>query len=142
MRYAAMIAGKLGWSLEPKVSHRAGGILQLTVTIENTSGETREFQVWIGLFTLDGSVIATFPLPDTFNGAAGATTSFNLTVKIDYSNCILQASLYDIATGEMGAALQATLEPPAGAIEQLTPALSGMMAVGLFGAVIPAMLKE
>jgi hypothetical protein len=63
-------------------------------------------------------------------------------VKIEYSNCILQASLYDIATGEMGAALQATLEPPAGAIEQLTPALTGMMAVGLFSAVIPAMLKE
>jgi len=142
MRYEAMMVGRLGWNLAQRVSHRAGGILQFTVTIENTTGEEREFQVWIGLFTLEGSVITTFPLPDTFTVAAGGTISFNLSVKIDYSNCILQASLYDIETGEMGAALQTILEQPPSPIEQLSPALTGMMAVGMIGTIIPGMLRD
>ena len=142
MRYAAMIAGKLGWNLAQRVSHRAGEILQFTVSIENTTGEEREFQVWIGLFTLEGSVITTFPLPDTFTVAAGATTSFNLSVKIDYSNCILQASLYDIETGEMGAALQTTLEQPPSVVDQVSPAIVGAMVVGMIGAIIPKALAD
>jgi urea transporter len=142
MMYAAMIAGRLGWNLEQRVSHRAGEILQFTVSIENTTGEEREFQVWIGLFTLEGSVITTFPLPDTFTVAAGATTSFNLAVKIDYSNCILQASLYDIETGEMGAALQTTLEQPPSLIDQVSSPLVGVAVVGMMGAFIPKILKD
>jgi len=142
MRYAAMIAGKLGWNLAQRVSHRAGEILQFTVSIENTTGEEREFQVWIGLFSLEGSVITTFPLPDTFTVAAGATTSFNLSVKIDYSNCILQASLYDIETGEMGAALQTTLEQPPSVVDQVSPAIVGAMVVGMIGAIIPKALAD
>jgi hypothetical protein len=142
MRYAAMMAGKLGWNLAQRVEHRAGEILQFIVSVENTTGEERGFQVWIGLFTLEGSVITTFPLSDTFTVAAGVTTSFNLSVKIDYSNCILQASLYDIETGEMGAALQTTLEQPPSVIDQVSPAITGMMVVGMIGAVIPQILVD
>jgi len=142
MRYAAMMVGKLGWNLTQRVSHRAGGILQFTVTIENTTGEEREFQVWLGLFTLEGSVITTFPLPDTFSVSAGAMTSFNLSMKIDYSNCILQASLYDVQTGEMGAALQTILEQPPSIIDQVSPPLMGMAVVGMMGAFIPKILKD
>jgi urea transporter len=142
MRYAAMMTGKLGWNLVQRVSHRAGEILQFTVSIENTTGEEREFQVWIGLFTLEGPVITTFPLPDTFTVAAGATTSFNLSVKIDYSNCILQASLYGVETGEMGAALQTTLEQPPSVVDQVSPAIVGAMVVGMIGAIIPKALAD
>jgi hypothetical protein len=142
MRYAAMMAGKLGWNLVQRVSHRAGEILQFTVSIENTTEEEREFQVWIGLFSLEGSVITTFPLPDTFTVAAGAATSFNLSVKIDYSNCVLQASLYDVQTGEMGAALQTILEQPPSLIDQVSPPLMGMAVVGMMGAFIPKILKD
>ena len=142
MRYAAMMTGRLGWNLAQRVSHRAGEILQLTVTVENTTGEERESQVWIGLFTLEGSVITTFPLPETFTVAAGATTSFNLSVKIDYSNCILQASLYDIETGEMGAALQTILEQPPSIIDQISSPLVGIAVVGMMGAFIPKILKD
>ena len=142
MRYAAMMTGRLGWNLAQRVSHRAGEILQLTVTVENTTGEERESQVWIGLFTLEGSVITTFPLPETFTVAAGATTSFNLSVKIDYSNCILQASLYDIETGEMGAALQTILEQPPSIIDQISSPLVGIAVVGMMGALIPKILKD
>ena len=142
MRYAAMMAGKLGWNLVQRVSHRAGEILQFTVSIENTTGEEREFRVWIGLFSLEGSVITTFPLPDTFAVAAGAATSFNLLVKIDYSNCVLQASLYDVQTGEMGAALQTILEQPPSLIDQVSSPLMGMAVVGMMGAFIPKILKD
>jgi len=142
MRYAAMMTGRLGWNLAQRVSHRAGEILQLTVTVENTTGEERESQVWIGLFTLEGSVITTFPLPETFTVAVGATTSFNLSVKIDYSNCILQASLYDIETGEMGAALQTILEQPPSIIDQISSPLVGIAVVGMMGALIPKILKD
>ena len=142
MRYAAMMVGILGWNLAQRVSHSAGEILQFTVSIENTTGEERQFQVWIGLFSLEGSVITTFSLPDTFTVVAGATTSFNLSVKIDYSNCVLQASLYDVATGEMGAALQTTLEQPPSLVDQVSPAIVGAMAVGMLGAIIPKALAE
>jgi hypothetical protein len=142
MRYAAMMVGRLGWNLAQRVSHRAGGTLQFTVTIENTTGEEREFRVWIGLFTLEGSVITTFPLPETFAVVAGATTSFNLSVKIDYSNCVLQASLYDVQTGEMGAALQTILEQPPSLIDQVSPPLMGMTVVGMIGAFIPKILED
>jgi len=142
MRYAAMMTGRLGWNLAQRVSHRAGEILQLTVTVENTTEVERESQVWIGLFTLEGSVITTFPLPETFTVAVGATTSFNLSVKIDYSNCILQASLYDIETGEMGAALQTILEQPPSIIDQISSPLVGIAVVGMMGALIPKILKD
>ena len=142
MRYAAMMTGRLGWNLAQRVSHRAGEILQFTVTVENTTEVERESQVWIGLFTLEGSVITTFPLPETFTVAAGATTSFNLSVKIDYSNCILQASLYDIETGEMGAALQTILEQPPSIIDQISSPLVGIAVVGMMGAFIPKILKD
>ena len=142
MRYAAMMTGRLGWNLAQRVSHRAGEILQFTVTVENTTEVERESQVWIGLFTLEGSVITTFPLPETFTVVVGATTSFNLSVKIDYSNCILQASLYDIETGEMGAALQTILEQPPSIIDQISSPLVGIAVVGMMGALIPKILKD
>jgi len=142
MRYAAMMTGRLGWDLAQRVSLRAGEVLQLTVTVENTTEVERAFQVWIGLFSLEGSVITTFPLPDTFTVATGATTSFNLSVKIDYSNCILQASLYDIETGEMGAALQTILEEPPSIIDQISSPLVGIAVVGMTGAFIPKILKD
>lgn len=144
MFYALMLTGKLGWNLAQRVSHGAGGILEFTVTITNITEVEREYKVWIGLFTLEGSVITTFPLEQTFTVGAGATVSFKLTAKVDYSDCILQASLYDIATGEMGAALQTILEQPPSPIEQVTPAITsitGIAAMGMIISIIPGMLE-
>lgn len=68
MFYALMLTGKLGWNLAQRVSHGAGGILEFTVTITNITEVEREYKVWIGLFTLEGSVITTFPLEQTCRG--------------------------------------------------------------------------
>ena len=144
MFYALMLSGQLGWNLAQRVSHRAEGILQFTVTITNITEVEREYKVWIGLFTLEGSVITTFPLEQIFAVGAGATVSFNLTTKVDYSDCILQASLYDIATGEMGAALQTILEQPPSPIEQVSPMLGlvgAVLTLGLVVSFVPKMLK-
>ena len=58
-------------------------------------------------------------------------------MKIDYSNAFIQASLYDVESGEMAVGLQSVLEqPPAppGLGEQLAPIIgfaSGAMVLGL-----------
>jgi len=42
----------------------------------------------------------------------------------------------------MGAALQTVLEQPPSPIEQTAPAVTGMMVVGMMGAVLPMVLKD
>ena len=136
-----METGELAWNLTQKTAHRAGSVLSITFTITNPTTVEKQYQIWIGLFDVSGPVITTFPLPDTFTVAANSEQTFTVSVKIDYSNCVLQASLYDIETGEMGAALQTILEQPPGVIEQFSSAITGMMVVGMIGAIIPGMLR-
>ncbi len=144
MIYATMLAGKLGWNLAQRLSHRAGDILQFTATITNTTDTLRQYRVWIGLFTLEGTVITTFPLPDYFNLLPQEEAAFLVSAKIDYSDCIMQASLYDIETGEMGAALQTILEQPPSTIEQVSPIfgiVGAVLALGIVASFVPKMLK-
>ncbi|MBA7689880.1 hypothetical protein ES703_98399 [subsurface metagenome] len=125
---AIMKAGELRWNLTSKTSHQAGATLAITFTIRNTTATEREYRVYIGLFDLTGPVITTWPLPDSFVVAGESERSFSVNVKVDYSNCIMQSSLYDIQTGEMGASLQTVLEqppvpepPPSGRLEDWFP---------------------
>ena len=138
---AMMETGELAWNLAQKTAHHAGSALSITFTITNLTTVEKQYQVWIGLFDLSGPVITTFPLPDTFTLAGEASQSFTVSVGIDYSNCVLQASLYDIETGGMGAALQTILEQPPNIVEQISPALMGVVVVGMMGAFITKVLK-
>lgn len=122
--YAMMETGEMGWSLTPVTAHGAGSILNITFEITNPTVAERQYKVYIGLFDLSGPVITTFPLTDTFAVAAGSTQLFTVSIRIDYSNCILQGSLYDIETGRMGASLQTILELPPGVGEQIAPIVS------------------
>jgi len=139
---AMMETGELAWNLAQRTAHRAGSVLSITFTITNPTDIEKQYQIWIGLFDLSGPVITTFPLPDTFTVAGDNSQSFTVSVKVDYSNCVLQASLYDIETGRMGAALQTILEQPPSLIEQTAPAITGVMVVGMMGAVLPMVLKD
>ena len=139
---AMMETGELAWSLTQRTAHQSGSVLSITFTITNPTTVEKQYQIWIGLFDVSGSVITTFPLPDTFTIAGESEQTFTVSVKIDYSNCILQASLYDIETGEMVAALQTILDQPPSVIEQMSPVLMGAMVVGVIGAFVPKVLKE
>jgi len=139
---AMMETGELAWNLTQRTAHRAGSVLSITFTITNPTSVEKQYQIWIGLFDLSGPVITTFPLPDAFTVAGDSSQSFTVSVKVDYSNCVLQASLYDVETGMMGAALQTVLEQPPSPIEQTAPAVTGMMVVGMMGAVLPMVLRD
>lgn len=145
MVYATMLAGKLGWNLTQTTSHSPGAVLQFFFSITNNTTTERQFKVWIALFDqTTGAVIEAGPLPETFIVAGESEQSFPVSSKVNYSNCIMQASLYDITTGEMGAALQTILEQPPGTIEQISP-IFGMVAavlvLSLVVSFIPKMLK-
>jgi len=139
---AMMGAGELEWNLTEKTPHRAGSLLNITFKITNSTANERQYKIYIGLFDLSGPVITTFPLPDTFTIGANSEQTFAVSTKIDYSNCILQASLYDVMTGEMGAALQTILEQPPNIIEQTSPVLMWMMVIGIIGTFMPTVLKD
>ena len=138
---AMMETGELEWNLAQSTQHRAGSALNVAFTITNPMTLEKQYQIWIGLFDLGGAVITTFALPDTFTVSGESSQSFSISVKVDYSNCILEASLYDVETGGMGAALQTVLEQPASLVEQISPALIGAMTVGVVGAFLPKVLK-
>jgi len=134
--------GSLSWNLLQKTAHNAGSTLSITFKIRNPSAADRQYQIYLGLFDLSGSVIATWPLPDTITVEGSSEKLVSPSVKIDYSNCILQASLCDVQTGGMGAALQTILEQPPSPIEQVAPvitAVSSIMAVGMIVSSFPEM---
>ena len=142
---AMMETGELGWSLPHVTAHHAGSLLNITFEITNPTAAERQYQVYIGLFDLSGPVITTFPLPDTFAVAGGSTQLFTVSIRIDYSNCILQGSLYDIETGRMGATLQTILEQPPSPIEQVSPVITGVTGlalVGMVAGIIPGLLVD
>jgi len=139
-----MLTGELEWNLTQSTSHAAGEALNVTFKITNPTANERQYKIYIGLFDLAGPVITTWPLPDTFVVPGESEQSITIGIEIDYSNCIMQASLYDIETGEMGAALQTVLEQPPSPIEQISPAITavvGIAALGMIVSIIPGMLK-
>lgn len=145
MIYAAMQVGKLGWNLTGETSHQAGSILQFIISITNYTSVERQFKVWIGLFDqATGAVIETGALPEVFSVAGESEQSFSVSIRIDYSNCIMKANLYDIETGEMSIGLQTILEQPPSLVEQFSPMLGmvgAVLVLGIVGSFIPRMLK-
>jgi hypothetical protein len=128
-----METGRLEWDLGARTSHSAGSYLSVAFKITNPTAGERSYRLWVGLFDLSGPVITTFPLPDVYIVPANAERTITVSFKIDYSNCMLQASIYDIETGEMGAALQTILEQPPSPIEQVSPAITAVAGLGLVG---------
>jgi hypothetical protein len=128
-----METGSLEWNLGVRTPHSAGSHLSVAFKITNPTAGDRSYRLWIGLFDLSGPVIITFPLPDVYIVPANGERTVAGSIKIDYSNCILQASLYDVETGEMGAALQTVLEQPPSPIEQVSPAITAAVGLGLVG---------
>ena len=136
-----MLAGSLEWSLPQRVAHRVGSVLTITFRITNPTAAPRSYQIFMALFDpATGAVIAgtTGPISidgvDAFEVAAEGELTLVAPLKIDYSNALLQAALYDVQSGEMAVGLQAYLEPPPGVGEQITPITgfaSGVMVLGM-----------
>ena len=136
-----MLTGSLEWSLPERVSHRAGSTLTVTFGIINPTPALRSYQIFLALFDpASGSVIAggTGPISvagtDTFEVAAESELTVVAPLRIDYSNVLLQAALYDVQSGEMAVGLQSILEEPLGVGEQIAPITDfacGVMALGL-----------
>jgi hypothetical protein len=144
-----MLTGSLEWSLPERVTHRAGSVLQVTFRITNPTAAPRSYRVFMAVFDpATGSVIAgtTGPISiegvDTFEVAGEGELTVVAPLKIDYSNALLQAALYDVQSGEMAVGLQALLEQPPGIGEQILPIIgfaSGVMALGLVAGVVKDM---
>ena len=136
-----MLTGSLEWSLPQRVAHRAGAVLQVTFRITNPTAAPRSYKIYLAMFDpATGAVIAgtTGPISidemDTFEVAAGGELTVVAPLKIDYSNALLQAALYDVQSGEMAVGLQSLLEPPPGVGEQIAPIIgfaSGVMVLGM-----------
>lgn len=147
-----MLTGSLEWSLPEKVTHRAGDVLEVTFHLSNPTSEARSYQVFLALFdAAGGSAIpgTTGPITidgaDTFEVAAEGERTLAAPLKIDYTNAVMQASLYDVQSGEMALGLQARLEAPAGAINQLSPLMgfaSGVLALGLVAGMVSNMTRR
>lgn len=113
----------------------------MTFRISNPTAAPRSYQIFMALFdSASGAVIAgtTGPISinevDTFEVEAEGELTVVAPLKIDYSNALLQAALYDVQSGEMAVGLPALLEQPLGAGEQIAPITgfaSGVMALGL-----------
>lgn len=139
-----MLTGSLEWDIGEQVSHRAGDILSINFTITNPTADARSYQIFMALFDpATGSVITGTTGPITigntnvFEVAGGSELSLEAAFKIDYSNAVIQAALYDIQTGEMAVGLQSVLvEPP----ENGLPAADDMGMTGITGFVAGIML--
>ena len=149
-----MLTGSLEWSLPERVTHQAGAVLTITFRIANPTTAPRSYQIFMALFDPGtGNVIAgtTGPISideeDTFEVAGESELTLVALLKIDYSNVLVQAALYDIESGEMAVGLQSTLEqPPAppGIGEQLAPITgfaTGVMALGLVASIMTGIGK-
>lgn len=135
-----MATGSLEWDLPPTVQHRAGNTLSINFKITNPTADARQYKIYLALFHLGGSVIPGTPGPiivqgqDTFTVTAYGELIISAALPILFSNCQMQAALYDIASDEMGVGLQVTLVEPPSLGEQLAPvtsALASIMALGM-----------
>lgn len=145
-----MATGSMEWDLPAVVRYHAGDVLTVGFTIANPTDAARQYSIYLALFDLQGSVIPGTSGPIALDGQqvsvpAGEDLLLRVQLRIDYSNCIMQAALYDVETGEMGTGLQATLEEPPELGEQLAPLLSGLAvlpALGLALSIVGAAAKE
>jgi hypothetical protein len=141
-----MATGSLEWDLPEQVTHRAGSVLTVTFRITNPTAVPRSYQIFMALFDpASGSVIVgtTGPISvngvDTFEVGAESELTVVAPLKIDYSNALLQAALYDVQSGEMAVGLQTTLVEPPGVGEQIAPITSfasGIMVLGMVTGVV------
>lgn len=143
-----MLTGSLEWSLPERVAHRAGGVLTITFRVTNPTAAPRSYQIFMALFDpATGNVIAgtTGPISvdglDTFEVAAEGELTVVAPLKTDYSNALLQAALYDVQSGEMAVGLQAYLEQPPGAGEQIAPITGFASGVLVLGMVVSMMTE-
>jgi len=141
-----MLTGSLEWSLPERVSHRAGSVLTVIFKIANPTPSARSYQIFLALFDpASGSVIAgtTGPMSidsvNTFEVAAESELTVVAPLRIDYSNALLQAALYDVQSAEMAVGLETVLEEPPGVGEQIAPITDfacGVMALGLVAVMV------
>ncbi len=150
-----MLTGSLEWDLPGQMDHPAGGVLTVTFRIANPTAVPRSYQIFMALFDpFTGSVIAGTSGPISLNGTATIAVEAEselvivAPLKIDYSNVIMQAALYDAVSGEMAVGLQTLLmqppEPP-GPGEQIAPIIgfaSGMMALGMVGGMMTGIITN
>ena len=138
--YVSIETGTLEWALEQRVLHPAGGVLSITFRITNLTDEARLYQIFMAMFDpTTGAVIEgttgsiSIDGINTFEVEGQSQLTLVSPLRIDYSDALLQAALYDIQANEMSIALQTYLEQPLSPVEQGSPALVGVVAVGLVG---------
>ena len=133
--------GTLEWNLAQQVVHRAGSVLPITFGITNPTDEARSYQIFMAMFDpTTGAVIEGTTGAISINGVSTfevdgqSQLTLVAPLRIDYSNALLQAALYDVEANVMSIALQAYLEQPPGVGEQIAPIASfagGVMALGM-----------
>ena len=141
-----MATGSLEWDLPATVQHPAGGILTVRFRLVNPTNTELRYRIYLALFDLQGALIPGTTGPIEMNGQdisvpAGSERTITLHLRIDYSNCYIQAALYDIENNTMGVGLQATLEQPPGLEEELAPAISGITAIAVIGMLLPLVVE-
>jgi hypothetical protein len=147
-----MTTGSLEWNLPERVTHRAGDVLTITFRITNPTASPRSYQIFMALFDPGtGSVITgtTGPISiegvNTFEVGAEGELTLVAPLKIDYSNALVQAALYDVESGEMAVGLQSVLEEPPGLGEQIAPITgfaSGVLVLGLVSGMVTGMMSD
>ena len=146
MPYVSIETGTLEWNLAQQVVHRAGSVLPINFQITNSTEEARSYQIFMAMFDpATGAVIEGTTGPISINGVSTfevegqSQLTLVAPLRIDYSNALLQAALYDVEANEMSVGLQTYLEQPPGVGEQIAPIASfagGVMALGMVAMIV------
>lgn len=146
MPYVSIETGTLEWDLAQQVIHRAGSVLSITFQITNPTDEARLYQIFMAMFDpTTGALIEGTTGPISINGVSTfevegqSQLTLVAPLKIDYSNALLQAALYDVEANVVSIALQTYLEQPPGIGEQIAPIAGfagGVMALGMVATII------
>ncbi len=147
-----MQTGALEWSLPQRVSHRAGAVLRVIFRITTPTAAPRPYQIYLALFDpATGAVIAGTTGPISIDGVNAfevegeGEMTLTAHLRIDYSNSLLQAALYDVQSGEMAVGLQSYLEQPPGLPEQIsgiTGFISSVMVLGMVTGTVSGIVKS
>ncbi len=147
-----MQTGSLEWNLTDQVTHRAGDVLTITFRITNPTTFSRSYQIFMALFDPNtGAVIEGTSGPisidgeNTFEVAGEGELTLVAPLKINYSNVLASASLYDVQSGEMAIGLRTVIVAPPGIGEQIAP-ITGfateVMALGLVATVVTGITAD
>ena len=141
--------GSIEWNQPESQVYQPGQALAVEIHITNPTVADREYQLYLGLYNPDTQEV----IPDTWNlipvdgepsfiVAAGAVAEMTGELTLDQTGVLLVVVLYDVATDLVVGVVTTLLEAPetqnpGTGLENLMPLISGVMVMGMMGAILP-----